>query len=78
MRTYLKTFGVAEARKLAVKLGTSYAYLSQIAYGHRRAGAVFAVRLEQATNGILRREDLRPDLFERESRQEDFNGQGRP
>lgn len=66
MYGFLKEFGVPETRKLARKLGTSYAYLSQIAYGHRKAGPQFAVRIERETGGLVRREDLRPDLFERE------------
>lgn len=49
---------------LSEELCTSRAYLSQIAYGHRHAGPAFAKRIELATDGVVTRYDLRPDIFD--------------
>ena len=49
-------------RDLAQAIGSSEAYISQLAHGHRRAGAELAMLIEQATAGAVRCEDLRPDV----------------
>jgi DNA-binding transcriptional regulator YdaS (Cro superfamily) len=48
---------------LARAVGTSPAYLSQLAYGHRRAGIRVAAAIQQATDGQVTPADLRPDIF---------------
>lgn len=55
----------AERERVAACAGTSVAYLRQLAGGHSRASAEMAIRLEQASDGRITREDLRPDLFVR-------------
>jgi len=50
-------------RRLAAGVGNSPEYLRLVAYGHRRASADLAVRLEKATAGGVKRADLRPDIF---------------
>ena len=47
---------------LAKALGTSEAYISQLAHGHRRITEGNAIRIEIATDGKVRCEDLRPDV----------------
>lgn len=48
---------------LAKKAKTSPANLLQIAYGHGKAGAAMAIRIEKASGGVVTRAALRPDLF---------------
>lgn len=52
-----------QKRELAEKAGTSVAYLSQLANGHRRAGADAIVRLCRADSRITF-EMLRPEMLE--------------
>lgn len=58
-----------DERALLVKeLGTSMAYLWQIAGGHRKGSPEFANSLQAATTGItpdriINREDVLPDIF---------------
>lgn len=49
--------------ELAHRCGTNRAYLSQIAYGHRRPSPQMALRIEKETGGDVRREELLPELF---------------
>lgn len=50
-------------RSLAKAAEVGYTYLSLIASGKRQPGAVAAIRIERATRGVIRRGELRPDLF---------------
>jgi len=50
-------------RSLAKRSEVGYTYLSLIASGKRQPGAVAAIRIERATGGVIRRAELRPDLF---------------
>jgi len=47
---------------LAARLRTSVPYLSQLAHGHRKAGAALLMQIEGATSGAVQPHDLRPDL----------------
>lgn len=46
----------------AEKCGTSEAHLFQIARGYRRAGEDLCIRIDRESQGIIRCEDLRPDV----------------
>jgi DNA-binding transcriptional regulator YdaS (Cro superfamily) len=48
---------------LAERLGSSKAYISQLAHGHRKASHQMARKIEVETNGQVTRADLRPDIF---------------
>jgi DNA-binding transcriptional regulator YdaS (Cro superfamily) len=48
---------------LARRCGTNQAYLSQIAYGHRRPSPQMALRIEKETGGQVRREELLPEIY---------------
>lgn len=61
--TLYRRLNRSEKLALAKKLGSSPAYLSQLINGHRRASALFAVKIERATDGKIRRQDIRPDIF---------------
>lgn len=55
----------AEAKQsLAERCATSPPYLSQIAYGHRKASPDMARTIERETAGQVTRADLRPDIYE--------------
>ena len=56
---YYNQLTAKEKKELAVKLDTSVAYLSQLATGHRKAGAKYLLRIEAVTNGVLKPTDLR-------------------
>jgi len=56
-----------ERRALARALKTSVPYLYQIAYGYRQSGPVMAKAIEKATEGAVKRHDLRPDIFDKAS-----------
>ena len=52
-KEFLSEFGTDEARAVAEKAGTNYAYFSQIAYGHRRPSVELAERLVKASGDRL-------------------------
>ncbi|WP_063897234.1 transcriptional regulator [Burkholderia ubonensis] len=60
--TYLKGLTKEKRAELAEKVGTSVAYLWQIAYKQRRCKESMAIELEKATARSVRMEDLRPDV----------------
>lgn len=62
MNEYLTTFGPDRVRELAAQVGSSYAYLSQIAHGHRKPSPAFAKRLARADDK-LELSRLRPDVW---------------
>lgn len=58
---YYASLSAAEKRELAERLDTSVAYLSQLASGHRRAGASILLRIEAATDGQVSPQEMRSD-----------------
>jgi len=82
-RTYFKALTKDEREQLAHQVGTSAAYLWQIAYKQRRCNESMAIEIEKASKGAVRVEDLRPDVdwaYIRSSAQSiadsDFEGNG--
>ena len=65
MNEYLNTYGPGRVRDLAGKVGSSYAYLSQIAHGHRRPSTKFAQKLVKADKALTLPK-LRPDVWGRQ------------
>jgi len=61
-RTYFKALAKDERASLAEQVGTSVAYLWQIAYGQRRCKESMAIEIEKASRRAVRLEDLRPDV----------------
>lgn len=61
-RTYFKALTKDEREQLATQVGTSAAYLWQIAYKQRRCNESMAIEIEKASRGAIRVEDLRPDV----------------
>jgi DNA-binding transcriptional regulator YdaS (Cro superfamily) len=49
--------------ELAKALGCTKGLVSQWANGHRQVGAEWAVKIEEVTEGAIKRSELRPDLW---------------
>ncbi len=58
----LKNMKRAEAKDFATRCATSVGQLRQVAYGARRAGESLAINIERESHGLIRCEDLRPDV----------------
>ena len=63
MKEFLKSIKREEREQLANAVGSSVAYFHQIAGGHRKPSARLCVLLEKHSNGLLKKESLRPDYF---------------
>lgn len=61
-RTYLKALTKPQRETLAAQVGTSAAYLWQIAYRQRRCSESMAIEIEKATKRVVQVEDLRADV----------------
>jgi len=60
---YRQHHGPNAWHELADKVGTSHAYISQLAHGFRRPSPKMTTRLVRATNGELTHVALRPDIY---------------
>jgi len=49
--------------EMAEYLKITPTWLSQLMKGERRASAALCMEIEKATGGLVKRKDLRPDLF---------------
>jgi DNA-binding transcriptional regulator YdaS (Cro superfamily) len=49
-------------KELAGKLRVSYSYIVSMCNRHRRIPEKYAIAIEEATNGAVRREDVWPEL----------------
>jgi DNA-binding transcriptional regulator YdaS (Cro superfamily) len=62
LKNYLED-SLKKRKILAQKIGTDQMYLYQIANGYRNAGHKMARNIEIATDGLVTKEELRPDIF---------------
>ena len=62
-REYYRALNPEERQSLADSLDTTAGYLGGIAWGEKKPGALMCNKLEQATDGKVTRESLRPDIF---------------
>lgn len=62
-KTFYQTTDMEAVEAVCQAAGTNLAYFRQIAYGHRKASPHLALKLEQASGGVMRRHDLRPDIY---------------
>lgn len=60
---YLKQRPRGELTRVASQLGVSKTWLSQIKHKRVAPSAVLCAALEQITDGLVTRKELRPDLF---------------
>lgn len=63
LRDYLKALKPELRERLAAAAETTVPYLYQLAGGHRMASARLAIRIEDASQGEVTREELRPDIW---------------
>ena len=63
IKKYLDSLDPDQKIQFADSVGTSLPYLSQLAHGHRQAGARIIASIERATDGKVTHKDLRPDLY---------------
>lgn len=61
LKNYLLSAERGTASRLALTLGVSISYLSQMASGKSPISATRCVAIEQATNGVVTRKDSRPN-----------------
>lgn len=60
---YIKTkLNELERDAFARRCGTSFAHLSQVARGYRRAGEYLCINIDRETGGLVTCESLRPDV----------------
>lgn len=60
-KAYYEHLDAAGKKALADKLDTSVPYLSQLAYGHRNAGASILLKIESATGGQVTPQEMRTE-----------------
>jgi DNA-binding transcriptional regulator YdaS (Cro superfamily) len=60
---YFSTEPRGAKSEMAEYLRITPTWLSLIMSGERKASAELCVRIEDATQGLVKRKDLRPDLF---------------
>lgn len=60
---YFKTDVRGAKAEMAAHLGITPTWLSLLISGRRKASPVLAMAIEVATDGLVTRQDLRPDIF---------------
>lgn len=60
---YFATEPRGARQEMAAYLGITETWMSLLVTGKRRPSGLLAVRIERATDGLVSRQDLRPDLF---------------
>jgi DNA-binding transcriptional regulator YdaS (Cro superfamily) len=60
-KTYFLALSTTERRAFAVRCGTSSDHLRNIAYG-KTCGEKLAIAIDRESGGVVRCEDLRPDV----------------
>jgi DNA-binding transcriptional regulator YdaS (Cro superfamily) len=65
LKTYITESPRGTAAKLALELGVSASYLSQMAHGQAPISPDRAVEIEQKTDGQVTREELYPNDWQR-------------
>jgi DNA-binding transcriptional regulator YdaS (Cro superfamily) len=63
LKDYFKEEPKGAINEMAEHLNVTPTWLSLLIHGHRKCGLVLAVKIEKATQGLVLRTDLRPDLF---------------
>jgi DNA-binding transcriptional regulator YdaS (Cro superfamily) len=63
LREYFKDEPMGAVNEMAMHLGITATWLSILIHKHKRPSAELAIKIEKATQGLVKREVLRPDLF---------------
>lgn len=62
LKTYLFDLPIASRHELAKECQTTYGHLRNVAYGAKSCAESLAINIERETGGVVRCEDLRPDV----------------
>lgn len=65
LNDYLSELDVAGREAFATRAGTTTDYLQQLKGGHRQPSVYLCKRFVEASGGILKLEELRPDVWGR-------------
>lgn len=60
LHSFLLAMPVEGREEFAARCGTSVAYLTQLALGHRLASASMAIAIDRASDGAIPAESIRP------------------
>jgi hypothetical protein len=63
LKEYFATEPDGAIKEMATWLGVTPTWLSLLIHGHRVPSPKLAIAIEKATQGLILRKDLRPDLF---------------
>ena len=63
LQEYFSTEPLGARGEMAHYLGISLTWMSLLIHERRTPSAALAVEIEKATQGLVTRKDLRPDLF---------------
>jgi len=63
LNEYFKEEPKGAILEMAQYLGVTATWLSLLIHGHRRPSPELAVKIEEATQGLVKRDVLRPDIF---------------
>ena len=63
LQEYFKEEPKGSINEMAVFLGVTPTWMSLIIHGHRKPSPKLAIMIEKATQGLILRKDLRPDIF---------------
>ena len=63
LKEYFETRPRGAKLEMAKKLGISKTWMTLITNGHQVPSPELAVLIHQLTNGLVTREELRPDIF---------------
>jgi len=63
LKEYFDEEPMGAVNEMAEYLGITPTWLSILIHGHKRPSPELAVKLEKATQGLVKREVLRPDLY---------------
>ena len=64
IKTFIKSTPKTERQRIAALAGTTDAYFSQLAGGHRKPSLALAKRIEEASGKLITRQELLPEAFE--------------
>lgn len=62
LKSYLSTMQMPEREAFAERCGTSYGHLRNVAYGSKTCAESLAINVDRESRGVVRCEDLRPDV----------------
>ena len=63
LQEYFKEEPKGSINEMAVFLGVTPTWMSLVIHGHRKPSPKLAIMIEKATQGLILRKDLRPDIF---------------